>query len=161
VAKIDPNDPRPPYQQIADDLRRAIGEGELRPGERMPSSREFATSYGVAPMTVHQAIRVLRDEGLVNSWQGRGVFVRSESDAEQSIDLSAQLQETRQRVDDLSSRIDSDVTPEIGELRRQLGVVQAQLMELYARTGHPYPHDEATTTPESRNTERRRKATGA
>ncbi len=75
MATVNPNDPRPPYVQIADDLRSAITGGTLKPGDRIGSGRELAKRYGVAPMTVTNAISALRDEGLLTSWQGRGVFV--------------------------------------------------------------------------------------
>jgi DNA-binding transcriptional regulator YhcF (GntR family) len=73
---LDPDDPRPPYQQVANALRAAILTRKLAPGEKLPSGTELAQRYGVARMTVQQAIRVLRDEGLVVSRQGSGVFVR-------------------------------------------------------------------------------------
>ena len=64
----------PAYIQIADELRQEIGlMGE---GERLPSETVLVRRFGVARMTVRQAIRVLRDEGLVEAEQGRGVFVR-------------------------------------------------------------------------------------
>lgn len=71
----DANDPRAPYLQVADDLRAAITDGTFKPGERLPSGRELARRYGLAPMTVNHAVQVLRDELLVVSYQGRGVFV--------------------------------------------------------------------------------------
>ena len=73
---LDPDDPRPPYQQVANLLRAAILTRKLAPGEKLPSGNELAKRYGVARMTVQQAIRVLRDEGLIVSRQGSGVFVR-------------------------------------------------------------------------------------
>ncbi|KUP97885.1 GntR family transcriptional regulator [Thermobifida cellulosilytica] len=73
---IDPEDPRPPFQQVANALRAAILTRKLKPGDKLPSGAELAATYGVARMTVQQAIRVLRDEGLVVSQQGRGVYVR-------------------------------------------------------------------------------------
>jgi DNA-binding transcriptional regulator YhcF (GntR family) len=73
---LDPDDPRPPYQQVANALRAAILTRKLAPGEKLPSGNELAQRYGVARMTVQQAIRLLRDEGLIVSRQGSGVFVR-------------------------------------------------------------------------------------
>jgi DNA-binding transcriptional regulator YhcF (GntR family) len=73
---LDPDDPRPPYQQVANALRAAILTRKLAPGEKLPSGSELASRYGVARMTIQQAIRVLRDEGLIVSRQGSGVFVR-------------------------------------------------------------------------------------
>lgn len=76
MSELDPNDPRPPYQQVANALRAAILTRTFQPGEKLPSGPELAKRYGVARMTVQQAIRVLRDESLVVSRQGSGVFVR-------------------------------------------------------------------------------------
>jgi DNA-binding transcriptional regulator YhcF (GntR family) len=45
-------------------------------GERLPSQAELATRYDVARMTIQQALRVLREENLIVSRQGSGVFVR-------------------------------------------------------------------------------------
>jgi DNA-binding transcriptional regulator YhcF (GntR family) len=73
---LDPDDPRPPYQQVANALRASILTRKLAPGEKLPSGTELAQRYGVARMTVQQAIRLLRDEGLIVSRQGSGVFVR-------------------------------------------------------------------------------------
>ena len=77
---LDPDDPRPPYLQIANALRAAILTRQLTPGEQLPSGNELAKRYGVARMTVQQALRVLRDEGLIVTRQGSGVFVRERSE---------------------------------------------------------------------------------
>jgi DNA-binding transcriptional regulator YhcF (GntR family) len=77
---LDPDDPRPPYQQVANALRAAILTRSFQPGEKLPSGPELSKRYGVARMTVQQAIRVLRDEGLVVSRQGSGVFVRERTE---------------------------------------------------------------------------------
>ncbi len=69
------NDPRPAYLQVADDLRASISGGTFKPGERLPSGRDLARRYGVAPMTISHALDVLRKEQLVEAYQGRGVFV--------------------------------------------------------------------------------------
>lgn len=74
---LDPDDGRAPYKQVADSLRSAILTRRYTPGEKLPSGNEMARHYGVARMTVQQALRLLRDEGLIVSRQGSGVYVRS------------------------------------------------------------------------------------
>ncbi|WP_051399530.1 GntR family transcriptional regulator [Haloechinothrix halophila] len=74
--ELDPDDPRPPYQQLANVLRASILTRKIEPGDKLPSGTELAERFGVARMTVQQAIRLLRDEGLVVSRQGSGVYVR-------------------------------------------------------------------------------------
>lgn len=76
LAALDVEDPRPPYRQVADTLRAAILAGELAPGERLPTQSELCKAYGLARMTIQQALRILKDEGLVSSVQGSGTFVR-------------------------------------------------------------------------------------
>lgn len=66
-----------PYRQIAQQLRAAIVEGRLPAGERLPSESSLMDHYGVARMTVRQALGELKAEGLVVAEHGRGVFVRS------------------------------------------------------------------------------------
>src|ERR1700761_6785323 len=57
-------------------LREAIRRGQLDAGERLPSEAALIEHFGVARMTVRQAVNELRSEGLVISQHGRGVFVR-------------------------------------------------------------------------------------
>jgi len=67
-------------EQIVRRLGEAIGAGVLAPGERLPSEAELATRLGVAPMTLRQALAVLRDAGVVETRRGRlgGSFVRTD-----------------------------------------------------------------------------------
>lgn len=77
---LDPDDPRPPYQQVAAALRAAILTRQIAPGDKLPSQVELARRYGVARMTVQQALRILKDEGLTVSRQGSGVFARARTE---------------------------------------------------------------------------------
>ena len=76
LGQIDRAEDKPPYRQIAGMLREAIRSNRLAPGERLPSEAELIEHFGVARMTVRQAVQELRSEGLVISEHGRGVFVR-------------------------------------------------------------------------------------
>ncbi|TDP93770.1 GntR family transcriptional regulator [Labedaea rhizosphaerae] len=77
---LDPDDPRPPYVQVANALRAAILTKKFTPGDKLPSRNELAKTYNVAPMTVQNALRELREEGLIISRQGSGVFVRDRTE---------------------------------------------------------------------------------
>src|SRR5262245_6729476 len=78
--ELDPNDPRPPYKQVATTLRSAIRTHRYNAGVKLPSQNDLATQYGVARMTIQQALRLLRDEGLIVSRAGSGVYVRDRAD---------------------------------------------------------------------------------
>jgi DNA-binding GntR family transcriptional regulator len=112
------NDPRPPYVQIADELRTAILAGKLKPGERLDSGRTLAKRYGVAPMTVHNALSVLREEGLLASWQGLGVFVADPLPS-RSQDVSPA---------EIVSKLDA-LSAEVAELRRRVAVLEERRVE--------------------------------
>lgn len=73
IFMVDPDSPVLAYVQLADDLARKIGSGELT--GRLPSERDLASQYGVAYGTVRRAMELLRDRGLVESVHGRGTFV--------------------------------------------------------------------------------------
>ena len=73
--KVDKGDPTDLYEQVAGEIRRAIAEGEARPGERLPPAKDLAAVLGVNTNTVLRALRVLRDEGLLEFRRGRGISV--------------------------------------------------------------------------------------
>ncbi|WP_082763579.1 GntR family transcriptional regulator [Frondihabitans sp. PAMC 28766] len=62
-------------KQIANQVRRAIAAGELRPGERLPSARRLGESVDVNMHTVLGAYAALRDQGVIEMRQGRGARV--------------------------------------------------------------------------------------
>jgi GntR family transcriptional regulator len=64
------------YEEIADDLRRSIRNGELKPGARLPSEAELARQHGRSVPTIQNALRLLSAEGLIDKRHGSGTFVR-------------------------------------------------------------------------------------
>lgn len=62
--------------RIADDLRQRILNGELAPGDRLPTLATLMETYEVASMTAREALGILKNEGLVISRGNRGNFVR-------------------------------------------------------------------------------------
>lgn len=99
---MDPDDLRPVYLRIADELRNAYN-----PGTQLPSVPKLSEDWGVAKETVRSAIDVLRTEGLIVSWQGRGTFYRVR--AESADDTPAEEPANpalEQQVDALMRRLD-------------------------------------------------------
>ncbi|WP_329481780.1 GntR family transcriptional regulator [Kribbella sp. NBC_01484] len=64
-----------PYQVIAAELRRRIESGELRPGDRVPSTRALVRDFGVAMATATKALQALQQERLVHASPGVGTVV--------------------------------------------------------------------------------------
>jgi GntR family transcriptional regulator len=73
--KLDRTENTDLHEQVAAEIRRAIADGEARPGERLPPARDLAAILGVNRNTVLRALRDLRDEGLLDFRRGRGVTV--------------------------------------------------------------------------------------
>ena len=73
--KLDRSETLGLHDQVAAELRRAIAEGEALPGERLPPARDLAAVLAVNRNTVLRALRLLRDEGLLEFRRGRGITV--------------------------------------------------------------------------------------
>src|SRR5579862_56297 len=73
--ELDREDSSKVFEQVAAAIRRAIADGEASPGERLPPARDLAAELGVNSNTVLRALRLLRDEGLLEFRRGRGVTV--------------------------------------------------------------------------------------
>src|SRR3954462_11689994 len=73
--KINRQDPTLLHEQVAAEIRRAIADGEAKPGERLPPAKDLAAVLGVNTNTVLRALRELRDEGLLEFRRGRGITV--------------------------------------------------------------------------------------
>ena len=73
--KVDREESLELHEQVAGEIRRAIAEGEAKPGERLPPARDLAAVLGVNTNTVLRALRQLRDEGLLEFRRGRGISV--------------------------------------------------------------------------------------
>jgi GntR family transcriptional regulator len=65
------------YERIADDLRRQIRNGALRPGDQLPNEQTLKVQYNFSLPVVRQALDLLESEGLVDRVHGRGTYVRT------------------------------------------------------------------------------------
>jgi GntR family transcriptional regulator len=73
--KVDAEDPRPVFRQIADEVRRSVAVGVLKPEDALPAVRELAKELAVNANTVQHAYRTLELEGVVYVKRGLGTFV--------------------------------------------------------------------------------------
>jgi GntR family histidine utilization transcriptional repressor len=66
---------KPRYQQLKDAIVKRIADGELQPGDRVPSENELVLAERISRMTANRALRELTDEGYVERIAGRGTYV--------------------------------------------------------------------------------------
>lgn len=95
---IDPRDRQPIYRQLAGQIRRAVGEGRLGPGDRLPAVRQLAQSLDINLHTVRQAYAELQREGLVDMRRGRGVTVVASGPMARVNELARQVVEEGRRL---------------------------------------------------------------
>lgn len=102
-------------QRITDDIR----SGRLSLGQKLPSQRELAASYGVAIATMQKALRVLQDTGWVVTRQTIGTFVAANTPAER--DEPVTLERLAQEV----AALREQVAEEVGTLRERVERMEA------------------------------------
>jgi len=66
----------PKYAQVIEELRRRIESGEYPPGSLLPSEHQLSDEFQIARPTVVRALRVLRQDGWIETQRGKGSFVR-------------------------------------------------------------------------------------
>jgi DNA-binding transcriptional regulator YhcF (GntR family) len=176
--------PSTAWQRIVRDIADRIRSGETPVGEKIASHQELMRRHGASLGTVKRAVDYLQAADVLRGVQGAGVFVRRLPRDE---DLDFEAASTGVRGSDLSTlRADLDgLRAELGQvdavtatrldqieqsltrleesdsdLREVVGVLQAHLIELYARVGQPYPHGATTDRRKERGTTRRIAAEG-
>jgi GntR family transcriptional repressor for pyruvate dehydrogenase complex len=63
------------YEQIVQQIEDSIVKGALKPGDQLPAERELAQQFGVSRTAVREAVKALREKGLVEAFSGRGTFI--------------------------------------------------------------------------------------
>lgn len=81
------------YEQIVEQIEQAILKGELKRGDQLPAERELAEQFGVSRTAVREAVKALREKGLVEAFSGRGTFVTDGTSQamRQSLDLVTRI----------------------------------------------------------------------
>ena len=109
--KVNKADPTDLYEQVAAEIRRAIADGEAKPGERLPAAVDLAAILGVNKNTVLRSLQLLRDEGLLEFLRGRGITVAGTPERGAVVQRARELVEFARsqgyRVDELVAIIEN------------------------------------------------------
>jgi GntR family transcriptional repressor for pyruvate dehydrogenase complex len=81
------------YEQIVQQIEESVLNGTLKPGDQLPAERDLAQRLGVSRTAVREAVKALREKGLVEAYSGRGTFVTDGTSqaARQSFDLMIKI----------------------------------------------------------------------
>jgi DNA-binding transcriptional regulator YhcF (GntR family) len=115
------NSERPIFAQIVDLLAQKIVDGELGPGDRLPSARELASSLEVNPNTAARALQELADSAFARCERGMGYFV-----SEKGPELARAARK---------KRFFSEELPRLFKRMDELGIGLGEISEMYAARG--------------------------
>jgi GntR family transcriptional repressor for pyruvate dehydrogenase complex len=81
------------YEQIVQQIEDSVLNGSLKPGDQLPAERDLAQRLGVSRTAVREAVKALREKGLVEAYSGRGTFITDGTSqaARQSFDLMVKI----------------------------------------------------------------------
>ena len=81
------------YEQIVQQIEASIVKGDLKAGDQLPAERELAQRFGVSRTAVREAVKALREKGLVEAYSGRGTFITDGTTqaVRQSLDLMVKI----------------------------------------------------------------------
>ena len=102
IEGLDSTTPKPTYravktsrlfEQIVKQVEDSILKGQLKPGDQLPAERDLAQRFGVSRTAVREAVKTLREKGMVEAYSGRGTFVTDGTShaIRQSLDLMIRI----------------------------------------------------------------------
>jgi GntR family transcriptional regulator len=136
------SDAAPRYLQIADLMRQRIARGQWPVGEKLPSLEALAQEFGVARLTVRQAVDLLTRDGLVSPQQGRGTFVTALPARRNWLKVQTTLDELAQTYrDDKPDIINIDESVTHAPLQPDDGTPAERyvyMRRVHSKNGQPY-----------------------
>lgn len=125
---LQPESPEPLYQQVRSVMASWIKDGKLQPHDKIPSEHQLCECFSVSRMTVRQALSKLKEEGVIYTRHGKGVFVAEPPPGlELTFVLTGYSEETAPVHGALSSIvIDARLVPATAALTEALSLPQAE-----------------------------------
>jgi GntR family transcriptional repressor for pyruvate dehydrogenase complex len=104
------------YQQVVQQIEQSIVQGGLKVGERLPPERELGERFGVSRTAVREAVKALREKGLVQSDPGRGTFITNGTSRAVRNSLHLMVRMGRSNASDDLVQVREILEPEIAAL---------------------------------------------
>ena len=129
----------PLHVEVAELLRRQILSGTIKAGEKLPALNELTEKFGVARMTIRQAMDALEDEGLIERYAGKGTFAKEiDLPKRQKLNMRAELSQLQAMVAQLEVMVvGDDDTPQIVDVD---GRAFRQMRRIHSQSGEPFCH---------------------
>jgi GntR family transcriptional repressor for pyruvate dehydrogenase complex len=124
------------YEQIVQQIEESIVKGDLKTGDQLPAERDLAQRFGVSRTAVREAVKALREKGLVEAYSGRGTFITdgTRQAVRQSLDLMSRMgqQEGSRHLAEVRAILEPEIAalaalriqePELATMREAVGVM--------------------------------------
>jgi len=114
------------YEQIVQQIEDSIEKGALKPGDQLPAERELALQFGVSRTAVREAVKALREKGLVEAYPGRGTFMTLDRMLKTGqADGTPHLVEVREILEPEIAALAATRADEesVGEMRKAVGIM--------------------------------------
>ena len=131
------------YEQIVEQIKRQVLRGELKVGDRLPPERELAEHFGVSRVAVREAMRVMREMGLVEVHPGRGTFIANGTSQAVRHSLSLMVRIAGQTASRQLVEVREMLEPPIAAMaaaraeREHLAAMEAAIATMDASMGDP------------------------
>ena len=126
------------YEQIVQQIEESIVKGDLKPGDQLPAERDLAQRFGVSRTAVREAVKALREKGLVEAYSGKGTFITNSTTqaVRQSLDLMVKIgqAEGTNHLAELRAILEPDIAalaaariqePELATMREAVSTMDA------------------------------------
>jgi GntR family transcriptional repressor for pyruvate dehydrogenase complex len=129
------------YEQIVQQIEESILKGALKPGDQLPPERELAQNFGVSRTAVREAVKALREKGLVEAYSGRGTFITNGTSQaiRQSLDLMSRIgqQEGLAHLAELRQILEPEIAAlAAGRIEEQLRATMREAVTTMDRSVH-------------------------
>ena len=137
-----------PYEQIVQQVEESIHKGALKAGDQLPPERELAEQFGVSRTAVREAVKALREKGLVEAYPGRGTFITDGSSYTIRQSLDRMMRSGHEGFTSLAE-VREILEPEIAALattragEEDIAAMREQVAAMDAAKGEPEAYIEA------------------
>lgn len=104
------------YEQIVQQVEESIQKGALKTGDKLPAEREMAEQFGVSRTAVREAVKALREKGLVEAFPGRGTFIMESTSHTMRLSLDRMLKTSQGEASTYLAEVREIVEPEIAAM---------------------------------------------